>query len=158
MLSLLFTKRLEKSDVPVAWENAVLKLINKKGKHSNYRPMSIISVILKIFKVLMTRLESAMDSTQPREQQEFLSSFRTVIIFKQLGNSLKNISNVNYLSFLFLLIHEIRFDWIHTSAAVDFLQDISIGKPYINIIEIYKKTTEPSICIKGKAWTSLKDL
>ena len=82
----LFTKCLEKSDVPEDWNNALMVLLFKKGdkeKIKNYRPISLLPVIYKIFtKIITKRLESILDAAQPREQAEFRSNFSTIDTFK----------------------------------------------------------------------------
>lgn len=79
----LFNKCLLEQKIPQKWNNVNLILIYKgKGKKEdikNYRPISLLSNIYKIFtKVLTVRLTNALDKLQPIEQAGFRQGFSTI--------------------------------------------------------------------------------
>ena len=78
----LFTQCLCKRDVPEAWCNAIVSLLHKKGDKEdlgNYRLISLLSAICKLFsKILTNRLEKIFDENQPREQAGFRLGYSTL--------------------------------------------------------------------------------
>ena len=81
-LTKLFTNCFKHRKIPDQWNNAIVILLHKKGDKEdlkNYRPISLLSVIYKIFtKILTNRLEAMIDFMQPREQAGFRSGFNTL--------------------------------------------------------------------------------
>lgn len=84
VLRTLFNKCLEEGKTPSKWDNASIILLYKKGditNLSNYRSISLLSHIYKLFtKILTKRLSNKMDQYQPREQAGFRSGFSTKVI------------------------------------------------------------------------------
>ena len=80
-LARLFTSCIRTRKTPKDWNNAVIILLHKKGDIKdigNYRPISLVSHISKLFtRVLTNRLEGILDSNQPREQAGFRKGFST---------------------------------------------------------------------------------
>ena len=80
-LAKLFNKCLQNRQSPKAWNNAIIVLLHKKGDKmeiGNYRPISLISHISKLFtKVIKNRIESQLDSNQSREQAGFRRGYST---------------------------------------------------------------------------------
>ncbi len=70
-LAELFSQCLQEGKVPDNWCNAVIILLHKKGSITdlgNYRPISLLSNIYKLFtKILTNRLTCTLDFNQPRE-------------------------------------------------------------------------------------------
>jgi hypothetical protein len=67
----LFTKCLKNREVPEDWNSAIVILLHKKGDKSdlnNYRPISLISHMSKLFtRVIKNRIEKQLEENQPRE-------------------------------------------------------------------------------------------
>ena len=81
-LAQLFLNCLKQRNISGNWNNAIVILLHKKGDKEdlkNYRPISLLSVIYKIFtKILTNRLEGMLDMMQPREQAGFRRGFNTL--------------------------------------------------------------------------------
>ena len=77
----LFTNCLRDRSTPKEWGNAVIILLHKKGDKldvNNYRPISLISHMCKLFtKIIKNRIERQLDDNQPREQAGFQGRFST---------------------------------------------------------------------------------
>ena len=71
-LAKLFSICLRKREIPSSWNNAIIILLYKKGdkeRVENYRPISLLSVLYKMFtKVILNRIEQDLDFHQGREQ------------------------------------------------------------------------------------------
>ena len=161
MLAHLFTKCLKKSDVPEDWKNAIMVLLFKKGEKENiknYRPISLLSVMYKIFtKVLTNRIEGALDSAQPREQAGFRSGFSTIDHIQVIRQLIERHKEYEMPLCFAFIDFEKAFDSVFTSAVVKALESNGIEKAYINILKkIYSKATA-TICLgKGKAKIKLE--
>ena len=81
-LAQLFTKCLKEKKVPESFGVGIVILLYKKGDNKelgNYRPITLLSVIYKVFsKIITNRLTQTLDENQPREQAGFRSGFSTV--------------------------------------------------------------------------------
>lgn len=67
MLENLFNKCLQLIDIPADWENIIMILIYKRdqGKLSNYRLISLLLVLYKLFsKIIAGRLTNKLDQYQ----------------------------------------------------------------------------------------------
>lgn len=75
LLDKLYNKCINESTIPEEWNNATVVLLFKKGdksKLNNYRPISLLSVMYKLFtKIITERLTNKLGNYQPREQAGF---------------------------------------------------------------------------------------
>lgn len=82
ILTDLFNRCLKQKDVPEDWKNAIIILLHKKGERediSNYRPISLLSVLYKVFtRILADRLKRSLDEAQPRGQAGFRTGYSTM--------------------------------------------------------------------------------
>ena len=81
----LFNECLIQSKVPEIWNEEIIILLHKKGDQkniSNYRPISLLNNIYKLFtKIITNRITRTLDENQPREQAGFRRGFSTMTIF-----------------------------------------------------------------------------
>ena len=145
-LAHLFNQCLSKREVPEAWCNAIVVLLHKKGDKTNlgnYRPISLLSVVYKLFsKVLTKRLESILDENQPREQAGFRSGYSTMDHLHTINQLIEKTSEFNKSLCLAFVDYEKAFDSVETMAIINSLQEQGINKTYIKLLEnIYVKGT-----------------
>lgn len=80
-LTNLFNSIITCEQIPSQWKESTIILIHKKGDKgnvNNYRPISLISTIYKVFsKCIFRRIRKTLDEQQPREQAGFRSGFST---------------------------------------------------------------------------------
>ncbi|KAK6765924.1 hypothetical protein RB195_025689 [Necator americanus] len=81
-LARLFTRYLSKCKVSKQWKTSKTVLLYKKGDPhdiGNYRPICLLSVIYKLFaRVILNRIEKALDEGQPCKQAGFRKGFSTI--------------------------------------------------------------------------------
>ncbi|KAK6729008.1 hypothetical protein RB195_006205 [Necator americanus] len=79
ILSAHMTSYLQKERIPDQWKTSRTLLIHKKGDREdlrNYRPISLLSVLYKVFtKIILTRISRTLDEAQPQEQAGFRQRF-----------------------------------------------------------------------------------
>ncbi|KAK6748227.1 hypothetical protein RB195_001072 [Necator americanus] len=78
----IFTRYLSECKVSKQWKTSKTVLLYKKGDPhdiGNYRPICLLSVIYKLFtRVILNRIERALDEGQPCEQAGFRKGFSTI--------------------------------------------------------------------------------
>ncbi|WKX88154.1 hypothetical protein Q1695_008069 [Nippostrongylus brasiliensis] len=79
LLTKHFNHYLRLGGIPNVWKESRTVLIFKKGQREdigNYRPISLLSVVYKIFtRILLNRMERILDDNQPVEQAGFRKKF-----------------------------------------------------------------------------------
>ncbi|CAF4921274.1 unnamed protein product [Pieris macdunnoughi] len=97
-LTELFNTILKTEYIPSQWTKNIITLLHKKGDRNtieNYRPISLMSNMYKVFsKMILRRITKVMDEQQPMEQAGFRSGFSTVDhihVIKQLIQKCKRI-------------------------------------------------------------------
>jgi len=142
----LFTQCLREGRVPDNWCNAVIILLHKKGSITdlgNYRPISLLSNIYKLFtKVLTNRLTHTLDFNQPREQAGFRSGYSTTDHLHVVNQLIEKANEYQLPLCLAFIDYEKAFDSIEVPAVLQALIDQGIDDTYVNIIkDIYSKGT-----------------
>ena len=76
-IAVIFNCILQTEVIPKQWQSSSIILLHKKGPRddlSNYRSISLISNLYKLFsKVITRRLTRILDKNQPNEQASFCS-------------------------------------------------------------------------------------
>ncbi|WKY00653.1 hypothetical protein Q1695_015017 [Nippostrongylus brasiliensis] len=71
LLAAHMTSYLRKERIPDQWRNSRTVILHKKGDRDdprNYRPISLLSVLYKLFtKIILTRISRTLDEAQPPE-------------------------------------------------------------------------------------------
>lgn len=142
----LFNYCLQEEKIPSNWNNAVVVLLHKKGDKSkleNYRPISLLSQIYKLFtKILTNRLANKLDQYQPREQAGFRAGFGTNDHLQVTRNLIEKTKEYNMSLYLAFVDFEKAFDSLELYAILNSLQNSRIDHRYTNLIRnIYQNAT-----------------
>lgn len=146
----LFNLCLQWEKVPEAWENAVITLLHKKGditKLENYRPISLLSTLYKLFmKILTKRNTKKLDFYQPVEQAGFRSGFSTNDHLQVMRTLIEKCNEYKIGIVLIFIDFEKAFDSVEIWSILESLDECRIDSRYSNTIRyVYENATS---CIK----------
>lgn len=141
-----FNSCLEKGEIPEPWIEAEVILIHKKGditKLNNYRPISLLSQIYKLFtRVLTNRLTLKIDCQQTREQAGFRSGFSTMDHLHTVNNLIEKCNEYNLKLYMAFIDYEKAFDSIEIWAVLNSMTKCRIDSRYTKLIEnIYSQAS-----------------
>ena len=145
-LARLYTNCFQTCSVPSAWKNFIMILIHKKGDIAdlkNYRPISLLSVIYKLFtKLLTNRISGQLDFNQPREQAGFRSGFSTTDHIHAINQLVEKSNEYNKPLCMAFIDFEKAFDSVETWAVMQALRNQGIEERYVKLLEdIYRGST-----------------
>ena len=149
-ITTLFNNCLELGKIPEAWENAVIILLHKKGditKLENYRPISLLSTLYKLFmKIMPKRITRKLDFHQPVEQAGFRSGFSTNDHLQVMRTLIEKCNEYKIGIVLIFIDFEKAFDSVETWSILDSLDECRVDSRYSNVIRnVYEKATS---CVK----------
>lgn len=134
----LFNEILEKEQIPEQWTKTTITLIHKKGdKHqiNNYRPVSLMSNIYKVFsKLILGRINKTLEENQPPEQAGFRKNFSTIdhiLVIKQITEKYNEYGKKYYIAFV---DYNKAFDSIKHEVIWNSLWQQGVSAKYIRII------------------------
>ncbi|CAF4752909.1 unnamed protein product [Pieris macdunnoughi] len=142
----LFNKILDEEKVPKQWCTSDIILLFKKGNPldiGNYRPISLLASIYKLFSsIILKRISDDIDKQQPKEQAGFRSSFSTMDHIQTLEQVIEKYREHNRPLYVAFIDYSKAFDSISHCAIWNALQYSNINQKYINVLKyIYTKST-----------------
>ena len=143
-LATLFNECLHQSKNPEKWDEAIIILLHKKGDQkdiSNYRPISLLNNIYKLFtKIITNRITRTLGENQPREQADFRKGFSTVDHLHAVNQLIEKCVEYKIPLVVVFVDYNKAFDSIEISDVLEALQEQGIEPVYINIFKhIYKQ-------------------
>lgn len=149
---------LSSEKLPEDWLKSEIVLIFKKGKKDeikNYRPISLIPHLYKLFvQVILMRIDPLLDEHQPENQAGFRRDYSTsdnLFVINQLIEKSKEFQKDLCIAFIDF---EKAFDTIEPTSLIRCLEDFKIPRKYIRIIKnIYEgSTTSIKLDITSKSF------
>lgn len=142
----LFNMILEEEKVPKQWCTSDIILLFKKGNSldiGNYRPISLLASIYKLFSsIILKRISDDIDRQQPKEQAGFRSGFSTMDHIQTLEQIIEKYREYNRPLYVAFIDYTKAFDSISHCSIWTALHQSNISYKYINILKyIYSKST-----------------
>ncbi|KAJ2946424.1 hypothetical protein O0L34_g12464 [Tuta absoluta] len=134
----IFNKVLKEQRVPSQWTESEITLLYKKGDPSdvsNYRPISLMSSLYKLFsQCILARIGPKIDSKQPTEQAGFRPGYSTTDHIQVLCQVIEKYKEFNRPLYLAFIDYRKAFDSISHNSIKEALEYHEIEETYINII------------------------
>ena len=132
--------------VPKSWHRAIVMLLHKKGDQkdlANYRPISLLSALYKLFtKIITNRISRQLDENQPREQAGFRSGFSTMDHLQAMHQLIEKTSEYNMQLCLAFVDYRKAFDSIEIPAMLEAIECHGVDQTYVNILKhIYQNAS-----------------
>lgn len=142
----LFNACLINGTTPSQWDRATIIILHKKGdiaKLQNYRPISLLSHIYKLFmRIISKRICNKLDLYQPCEQAGFRTGYGTNDHLQTLKTLIERCVEYNKPLFLVFVDYEKAFDTISQKEMIQALIECRVDHRYTTIIQnIYGKAT-----------------
>lgn len=142
----LFNMILDVEEVPKQWCASDIILLFKKGNPldiGNYRPISLLASVYKLFSsIMLKRISDDIDKQQPKEQAGFRSGFSTMDHIQTLEQVIEKYREYNRPLYVAFIDYSKAFDTISHCSIWNALQQSNINYKYINILKyIYAKST-----------------
>ena len=143
-LATLFNECLIQSKVPEIWNEAIIILLHKKGDKrniSNYRPISLLNNIYKLFtKIITNRITRTLDENQPREQAGFKRGFSTIDHLHAVNQLIEKCAEYKIPLVVGLVDYNKAFDSVKIPDVIEALQEQGVDPVYVNVLKhIYKQ-------------------
>ncbi|KAJ8704650.1 hypothetical protein PYW07_011838 [Mythimna separata] len=153
ILTRVFNETLYTGIIPRNWAKSHIILIHKKGPKDdigNYRPISLISNVYKVFaKVILNRISNSLDENQPVEQAGFRKDFSTIDHIHTTKQLIQKYNEYNKPIYLAFIDYSKAFDsLIHNHVWLSLIEQ-GIASTYINIIKNIYKESKASIRLES---------
>jgi hypothetical protein len=134
-----FNVFLSTKDIPAEWRKSKTVLIHKKGdkeKLENYRPITILPVLYKLFtKCILRRIRSQLEEEQPIEQAGFRKAFSTLDHISTLQRILEAAREHAMPATLIFIDYQKAFDSVEPEAVWRSLHLQGIETGYIDLLQ-----------------------
>lgn len=145
-LTLLFNKILICKNTPSQWSESEIILLYKKGDPnniSNYRPISLLSSLYKLFSsILEKRIKETTEKFQPIEQAGFRRGFSTVDHIHSLEMVIEKYQEFNRPIYAVFIDYQKAFDTLLHSSIWEALLSQEVALEYIQVLKnIYDNST-----------------
>jgi hypothetical protein len=152
-LAVIFNNFLRDEKVPVSWCESTIVLLFKKGRKNeieNYRPISLISHVYKIFcKVVLLRIGSILEENQSVEQAGFRRSFSTndhLLVINQIVEKYTEFQKNLHIAFI---DYSKAFDSVEICHVLNALVTQNIPSKYVRLIEHIYESSSASVLIEN---------
>ncbi|XP_039287770.1 uncharacterized protein LOC111047670 [Nilaparvata lugens] len=155
ILTRLFNLCLTNGKIPEIWLKANLLLLFKKGDKKevkNYRPISLLSSIYKIFMAIIShRIDGYLTAATPISQTGFKKNFSTLDNILVLQELIRNSKEYKFPLVLLFIDFEKAFDKINTAAVIQTLEDLGISNKYLEIFRFIYGNMKSEFSLRGKS-------
>ncbi len=138
LLAQHMTSYLLKERIPNQWRTSRTVLLFKKGDRDdlrNYRPISLLSVLYKLFtKIILTRISRTLDESQPPEQAGFRKGFSCIDHIQTVSRVIEVCREYHLPLVLTFVDYEKAFDSVEINAILSALVDEGVDASYIRTI------------------------
>ena len=135
----LFNQILVLQKIPRAWKEAKIILLFKKGDKAdvkNYRPISLLSHLYKIFtKIIQNRIKDILDNNQPREQAGFRAGYSTTDHLQAINQLIEKATEYQLKLCLGFVDYQKAFDSIEHLDMFEALRKVNVDEGYVRILE-----------------------
>ncbi|PZC70710.1 hypothetical protein B5X24_HaOG215026 [Helicoverpa armigera] len=138
ILTKIFSEILTSGYIPEQWTESHIILLYKKGDKEdigNYRPISLMSNVYKVFaKLILSRITTILDEQQPIEQAGFRKGFSTIDHIHTIKQVLEKYNEYNKTLYIAFIDYAKAFDSIKHEFIWEALKQQGVPSVYINII------------------------
>lgn len=142
----IFNKIIREKNIPQPWLHSEIILLHKKGSKSdmnNYRPISMISTIYKVFsKCLLQRLKYQLSNAQSIDQAAFKSGFSTCDHLQCMNQLIEKCTEYQMPIYFAFIDFKKAFDTIEHNVIWSTLEMFGVPIQYIELLRsIYANST-----------------
>lgn len=138
-LTYLFNRIIETAIIPTQWYECNIILIYKKGAPQdigNYRPISLLPCLYKIFSTLINRRISViLENEQPVEQAGFRKGFSTIDHIHTLDLLIDQFQEKQRTLHIAFIDYKKAFDTVAHLSIWSTLEEQNVNKKYIQVIK-----------------------
>ncbi|WKY12022.1 hypothetical protein Q1695_003521 [Nippostrongylus brasiliensis] len=135
--------------IPNVWKESRTVLIFKKGQREdigNYRPISLLSVVYKIFtRILLNRMERILDDNQPVEQAGFRKNFSCMDQIQTVAQLIERSREYHTPLVLVFVDYRKAFDSVEINAVLNALVHAGVPSPYVQLLDECFSNTSTTI-------------